>query len=404
MKIGYFIDMFPYKSQITGSSVKHPCPGGAGIVAYHLAVQMARLGHEVYVFTTAYDEGDSTSRYGNISVIRYKSNFTIGLAPIALSHLIEPFFSNIDLDIAHSHVSNLPAPIGGAICAKRKAIPFIITHHGDWIGGHGTSGRRIGVFLYNHFLCNWLFSQSDKNIALSKSHLTGSRVLKKYRNKTIIIPNGVNIQDFRTSQSQDECRDILGLPLDKRIILFLGSLTPRKGPEILLSAMKSVQREHPDAHLVLSGNGYLEENLIETTIKSRLAECVLFTGYIPENLKSLYYRAADIFVLPSFSEAFPLTLLEAGASGLPIVATDVGGISDILHDGINGFMVKTGDPEDLTEKILTLLGDDKLRERLGKKGQMLAEQYSWESVAEETEKLYLDLIKCRNGEIEEYYP
>lgn len=144
--------------------------------------------------------------------------------------------------------------------------------------------------------------------------------------------------------------------------------------------------------------------MIETTIKSRLAECVLFTGYIPENLKSLYYRAADIFVLPSFSEAFPLTLLEAGASGLPIVATDVGGISDILHDGINGFMVKTGDPEDLTEKILTLLGDDKLRERLGKKGQMLAEQYSWESVAEETEKLYLDLIKCRNGEIEEYYP
>ena len=109
-------------------------------------------------------------------------------------------------------------------------------------------------------------------------------------------------------------------------------------------------------------------------------------------------------MLPLFSEAFPLTLLEAGASGLPIVATDVGGISDILHDGINGFMVKTGDPEDLTEKILTLLGDDKLRERLGKKGQMLAEQYSWESVAKETEKLYLDLIKCRNGGIEEYYP
>jgi len=136
--------------------------------------------------------------------------------------------------------------------------------------------------------------------------------------------------------------------------------------------------------------------LIETTTRSKLKDDVVFTGYIPTDRTPLYYRAADIFVLPSFSEAFPLTLLEAGAAGLPIIATDVGGVSDILHDGINGVITKTGDPEDLAGKIVSLLDDDELREKLGKKGQMLAEQYSWEKVAEETEKVYLDLIRRGN--------
>ncbi len=131
-------------------------------------------------------------------------------------------------------------------------------------------------------------------------------------------------------------------------------------------------------------------------MRSELKDNVVFTGYVPTNRTPLYYRAADIFVLPSFSEAFPLTLLEAGASGLPIVATNVGGVSDILHDGVNGLMTKTGDSEDLAGKIITLLDNNELRKEMGKKGQALAKQYSWKIVAEETEKAYLDLIKREN--------
>ncbi len=396
MRIGYFIDMFPYKNPITGDTIKPSSPGGAGLVVYDLAVQMAKRDHEVYVFTTTRDEEDSLSRYGNISIIRYKSNFTIGQSAIALKHLTEPFFSNIDLDIAHSHIGSLPAPIGGAIYAKRKKVPFIITHHGDWIGGFGNLSRRAGVFLYNHFLCERLFSRSDKIIALSNSHLAGSKVLKKYQDRTTIIPNGINTQDFKIPQSQDECRSYLNLPLYKKVILFFGSLTPRKGPQVLLSAMKSVQSRYPDTYFVLCGDGSLKENLIETAKNSGLIDSIIFTGYVPENLKPLYYRAADIFVLPSFSEAFPLTLLEAGAAALPIIATDIGGISDILHDEINGYITKIGDPEDLANKIVSLLDDDERRKEMGIKGQILVEQYSWEKVAEQTEKLYLDSIRRRN--------
>ena len=396
MRIGYFIDMFPYQNPITGEIIKQSSPGGAGMVVYNLAVQMAKRGHEVYVFTTAQDEGDSITRYDNVSIIRYKSDFIIGQCPIALKHITRPLFPSFDLDIAHSHIGNLPAPLGGAIYAKRKNVPFIITHHGDWISGFGTLGRRAGVFLYNHFLCDRLFSKSDKIIALSKSHLTGSKVSKKYQNKTIIIPNGLNLQDFQIPQSQDKCRSILNLPAEKKIVLFLGSLVPQKGIQILISAMEAVQRRYPDTCLVVGGSGYLKENLIETAMRSELKDNVVFTSYVPTNRTPLYYRAADIFVLPSFSEAFPLTLLEAGAAGLPIVATDVGGVSDILHDGVNGLITKIGDPEDLAGKITSLLDNKELREEMGKNGRMFAEQYSWEKVAEETEKVYLDLIRRGN--------
>lgn len=394
MRIGYFIDMFPYQNPITGNILKQSSPGGAGIVAYNLAVQMAKRGHEVYVFTTAQarDEDDSLSRYGNIWVIRYKPNFTVGQGSIASKHLIRPLFSGVDLDVAHSHIGNLPAPLGGAIYAKRKNVPFIITHHGDWIGDFGTLGRRAGVFLYNHFLCDWIFSKSDKIIALSKSHLARSKILKKYQNKTTIIPNGINLQDFQISQSQDKCRDLLNLPAEKRIIFFLGSLVSQKGPQILLNAMKTVQRRYPDTYLIVGGSGPLKENLIEIATRDKLKDNVVFTGYIPTDRTPLYYRAADIFVLPSFSEALPLTLLEAGAAGLPIVATDVGGVSDILHDGVNGLITKTKDPEDLAGKIVSLLDDNELREEMGKTGQMLAKQYSWETIADKTESVYLDLI------------
>ena len=160
--------------------------------------------------------------------------------------------------------------------------------------------------------------------------------------------------------------------------------------------MEAVQRRYPDTCLVVGGSGYLKENLIETAMRSELKDNVVFTSYVPTNRTPLYYRAADIFVLPSFSEAFPLTLLEAGAAGLPIVATDVGGVSDILHDGVNGLITKIGDPEDLAGKITSLLDNKELREEMGKNGRMFAEQYSWEKVAEETEKVYLDLIRRGN--------
>jgi len=400
VRIGYFTDFFPYQDPITGNIFKPSSSGGVGEVVYNLTVQMAKRGHEVYVFTTTRGEDDSLSRYGNISIMRYKPNFTVSQSSIALKHLIRPFFSNIDLDIAHSHGGSLPASVGGAIYAKRGNIPFIITHHGDSIGGFGTLGRRAGVFLYNHFLCDRLFSNGDKIIALSKSHLERSEILRKYRNKTTIIPNGLNLQDFQISRSQNECRTILNLPADEKIIFFLGSLTPRKGPHILLNAIRLVQKRYPKTLLILSGDGYPKDSLIEAATRNKLNTSVIFTGYVPENLKSLYYHAADIFVLPSFSEAFPLSLLEAGAAGLPVVATDVGGVSDILYDGVNGLITKTGDPEDLADKIMTLLGNNELREEMGKKGQMFAKQYSWDLVAEKTERIYLALTRRDHCEVD----
>ncbi|HOI57123.1 MULTISPECIES: glycosyltransferase family 4 protein [unclassified Methanoculleus] len=392
MRIGYFIDMFPYQNPITGKILKQSSPGGAGIVAYNLAVQMAKRGHEVYVFTTAQNEDGSLSRYGNISVIRYKSNFTVGQGSIALKHLIRPFFSSVDLDIVHSHAGGLPAPLGGAIYAKRKNIPFVITHHAEWIGGFGTFRRRAGVFLYNNLICDWLLSKSDINIAPSKSFVDVSENLKKYRDKIVIIPNGLNLQEFQIPQSKGECRDILNLPMEKKILLYMGSLHPHKGPNVLITAMAHVVKQHPNTLLLIGGKGIIEEDLKRLTEELNLQNNVKFLGFVTSKSKALYYKASDLFVLPSLTESFGIVNLEAMASGLPVVASSVGGVPDVVKDGINGLLTIPRDPDDLAEKISCLCDSESLRDRLGKTGEILSKEYSWETVSDKTESVYLDLI------------
>ena len=392
MKIGYFTDGFPYRNPITGEVIKSYLGGGVGYVVYNLAQNMAKKGHEVYVFTKAVDENDSIINFDNIHVIRYKCRFKVGMTHIPLKIVYHPLFSDIKLDIVHSHIANVPAPLGGALYAKRKKIPLITTHHTDWIGGTGTLLRRAGVFLYNNLICDWIISKSDIDIAPSKLFIDSSENLKKYRNNIIIIPNGINIQEFQISQPKDKCRYILNLPSDGKILLYMGSLHPYKGASFLIKAMVHILKQHPNTILLLGGEGIIEEELKRLAINLNIHNNIKFLGFVTGKSKALYYKASDIFVLPSVTESFGIVNLEAMASGLPIVASNVGGIPDIVKDNINGLLVAPGDPKDLAKKISRLLDSESLRNRIGVTGKLLSKEYSWERIADKTESVYLDLI------------
>ncbi len=393
MKIGYFTDIFPYQNPVTGDVFKQSHPGGVGEVVYNLVVQMAKKGHEVYVFTTTNDKCDSCSRYGNVSIIRYKSSFTVNQSHVALKHLTAPFFSDIGLDIVHSHTGGLPAPLGGAIYAKRKGIPFVLTHHAEWIGGSGTFRRKFGVFLYNNLICDWLLSRSDINIAPSKSFVERSENLRNYRNTITIIPNGLNLQEFQIPRSRGECRVILDLPPERKILLYMGALYPHKGVRVLIEAMVHIAKQHPDTLLLVGGEGAIEDELKWLTGDLSLQNNVKFLGFVTGKFRALYYNAADIFVLPSLRESFGIVNLEAMASGLPVVSSNVGGVPDVVRDDVNGLLAAPGDPEDLAGKILCLCDSEQLRDRLGRTGKTLSKEYSWETVADRTESVYLDLIR-----------
>jgi glycosyltransferase involved in cell wall biosynthesis len=117
---------------------------------------------------------------------------------------------------------------------------------------------------------------------------------------------------------------------------------------------------------------------------------VKFAGFVEENLKPFYYRAADVFVLPSVmkTEVFPLVFLEASASGLPIVVSDLDTFKCIIEDGYNGIVTKRGDENNLADAIIYLLENEEVREKMGENAKKKVDDYSWERIAEETEKVY----------------
>lgn len=391
MKIGYFTTCFPYRYPKIGEKINLYVGGGVENAALNLAIQMEKLGHEIFIFTTSNEPENFVEKYGNISIFRYKKDFTVGQSPFSFQLLYNPLISGISLDIIHTHMGNQPAPIAAALYAKKTKKPFVVTYHGDYVGNFGGIGRRIGVLLQNHYFCNYILSSANKIIGLSNEHIKQSKYLQKHMSSIDIIPNGVNTHDFELNYSKNECREVLDLPKDRQIILFVGSLNSNKAPDVLLKAMLKIIKHAPNSFLVIVGDGVMRPELENYSKKSNLEGSVKFVGYISTN-KEMYYKASDLFVLPSLSECFGIVNLEAMASGLPIVASKVGGIPDVVKDGINGLLVTPGDPEDLAKNILCLLNSESLREKLGTAGKILSKEYSWEMVANKIERVYLDLI------------
>jgi glycosyltransferase involved in cell wall biosynthesis len=192
------------------------------------------------------------------------------------------------------------------------------------------------------------------------------------------IPHGVDLERFRPA-SQDErrgSRERLGLPLDRRLIVFTGRLLRGKGIEVLVDAFARLAKADPLPHLVLVGSGAGQQLSVEEALRGqvralRLESRVSFVGRVL-NVEA-YLRAADLYAFPSFFEAMPLAVIEAAASGLACVATRIGGVEDVLEDDVSGLLVSPGDAPALAEAMRALLGDAPRAATLGRGARAAAE-------------------------------
>ena len=390
MRIGYFSTHFDYKNRLDNVDyTKRYHHSGIEVATYNLAIKMAQRGHEINVFTTSIDSKDSIERYENITIYRYGTKFKIAVSNISPNILLKPI--RYQIDVVHAHIGNPIAALAGLRYSKRKNIPSIVTYHGDPVGGGGLI-RGISIFFYEKYLINKFLSHAKVIISPSEYYVNESRFLGKYRDKIVVIPNGINIEDFDISYSKEECRERLGLPLDKNLILFFGVLIERKGVDILIKAMPKVIKNSPDTKLVIAGEGWFRKRLEKLSQTFGIENHVEFTGYIKEENKPLYYKATDLFVLPSLDECFGIVNLEAMACGTPIVASNVGGIPEIIKDKENGLLTPPKDPDALANAITYLLENEDVREKIGRNGRKKVEDYSWDEIAEETEKVYKGAI------------
>jgi glycosyltransferase involved in cell wall biosynthesis len=396
MHVGYYILHFPYQDYSKYRRyIEHYDHGGSQNVAYNLATNIAKREHNVKIFTTSMDSKDSIERHKSMMIYHYGTNFKIGHANISFEMFRKHLNLKYQLDIIHAHTMSVAiAGLAAMRHAKRKDIPLVVTYHGDAKENQGSFARRMGVLLTNKYLIDKVLSYATLIISPSEYCINESKFLLKYKDKISVIPNGINIEDFEIPYSKERCREELDLPLSENIILFVGVLEPHKGPDVLIKAMPEIIKEVPETKLVLMGSGMLKEKLEKLSKKLGIGKHIKFAGFIGNPfIKALYYKAADVFVLPATGpEIFGIVNLEAMACGVPIVATKIGGIPDVVKGGVNGLLVPPRASDALADAIIYLLQNEDVRVKMGKNGRKKVEDYSWERIAEETERVYEDCL------------
>lgn len=211
--------------------------------------------------------------------------------------------------------------------------------------------------------------------------------------KVTMIPSGVQVQRFIDPDpaSTEQLREAWGIQPRTHLIGTVGRFVPPKGHTYLLDAIVRLQSQFPDVKTLVVGDGALLRPMEEKAQALGLSDAVVFTGIrrdVPEILALL-----DVFVLPSLWEGLPIALLEAMAAGLPVVATRVGGVPEVVEDGVTGLLVPPRDPDALAEAITRLLRDPDLRCKMGQAGRERVEsEFSVEKMVRKTETLYEEVL------------
>jgi glycosyltransferase involved in cell wall biosynthesis len=165
------------------------------------------------------------------------------------------------------------------------------------------------------------------------------------------------------------------------VVLFIGQLRASKGIPVLLDAAQMILESHPRTKFIIVGRGPMEPYLRNKVVSCGLERAIAFTGYLSDSELAGLHTRADLLVLPSFVEGVPRVMLDAMAAGRPVVASDVGSVSDYLKNGVNGLLVKPGDPGELAKALGSLISDESLRNEMGANGKRMLAGLSWDTVA-----------------------
>jgi glycosyltransferase involved in cell wall biosynthesis len=254
--------------------------------------------------------------------------------------------SALKFNLMHAH--RLDYGYIGVKLKERYNTPLVITTHGSDVYDFPWKGN------YEYSLARFILRNVDHVIAITRNEFELLLSLGCQSNKISVIPNPVDVNVFRPI-SQLKSRSLLNLPLQKKIILTVGTLTEVKGHIYLIDAMKLISKIRGDVVLVIVGSGPLKNLLSAKVKKLGLNGKVFIVGEKPHNEIPLWLNASDLFVLSSINEGLPSSILEAIACGKPVVATRVGGIPDIISSSDVGILVEPKDTYALAQAILEAL-------------------------------------------------
>ena len=352
-----------------------PAIGGGQINSWEISKRLSNKNLQIDIITR--DNGrDNLKQYKYLHIIKLGSKAKPESAPskIIFSLRLIPFIMNSQYDLIHVHPF-LPA-LFAKIASKVKGIPILITIHGTKLFENRwqlTPSRILEWFILTMIKYDAVISVTE---AFKK--------IKNVNKNIEVIPNGIDIDKF------------IKINVKKATypkILWVGRFDPVKRVDNLILAMKILSKKIPKARLTLVGYGQQEKQLKELT-KSNYLKNIDFVGKKIGDDLIREYKSSHVFVLCSSSEGQPITVLEAQAAGLPVVATDVGDLSGMIKNHINGVLTEPDNIKSLSEGIKEALRKHK---SMKKQAQEISQQnYTWDKISDETYGLYMRVLSSKN--------
>jgi glycosyltransferase involved in cell wall biosynthesis len=358
--------------------------GGAEKAMVDLALRLDRRRFAVTVCATR-----STGNYQPILDAAGVATFVVGRQTkwdlYKLSRLVR-FLRRQPVHILHTHLFG--SNTWGRLLGTLAGVPVIIAHE------HGSTIARREVWIDR-----LLYRLSDAILVPSEASKRWLRAQEGVPARLFhVVYNGVDIAQFSRDGAAAEIRAELGIPADVPVIGTVGRLSADKGgQDVLIRAVARLRQAYPAARLVVVGDGALRPKLEQLAARLDLGAAVIFTGVRADVPRLL--DAMDMFVLPSLREALPVAVLEAMASARPVVATNVGGVHEVLRDGETGLLVPPGDPAALAAALQRLVSDRALATRLGAAGRARVEAaFTIEQMVRRIEHLYSELARRKLDE------
>lgn len=377
LKVGIFTDSYrPYNSGVVRSIET-------------FSKELTAQGHELYIFAPSYRDCEKEHRVFRFASIPAPTNPDFSLA-VPISLRLKPTIAKLDLDLIHVHSPFLLGRVG-AKYAKRLNIPLVFTFHTlyDQYVHYVPFGKNLTRELTQKF-CSDFANKCDLVVVPTK-------VVKQYLLKIgvhspmEVIPTGIVLSDFEQNKDPFWLRKQYGIPPGEKVLLFVGRLGKEKNVPFLLEAFKELLENIHGVTLVLVGGGPEEETLKGLTEQLNINNKVLFTGNLSPQDVIKCYHGANLFVFPSITETQGLVIGEAKAAGLPVVAVNVFGVSEMVVDGEDGFLTEMK-VEEFAKKISLLIKDDSLHSRMSNQAKINAKLMSSKNCALRLAQCYEELL------------
>lgn len=347
---------------------------------------------DLNLFILTFEKNNSTCKKNGVEYIELKRmKFGKVLYPFEIFYdtfRLERIIKKINPDLIH--IQSTSPNFSLLAIHMLKKYPILITLHGYFREEYKihTGWRKIIYRIFCAPLEKLALKKIPYIIALSPQ--IKSMVSKNTKSEVFTVPNGIDLDFIQKIKSNEK--------KEYPTIFFLGYLTKGKGIEDLIKVIPSVKKSQSNIKLLIGGIGPFQNQIKELVHTFDLDKDVIFLGLLGEVEKFAYMKSIDIFVLPSYWESFPMVLLEAQACGKPIITTRVGGNPYAVTNGVNGFLIQPGNQNELLEKLIYLLKEKDVCNKMGMENIKKATCFDWKIITKQTKEIYNKIL---NSFIEE---